>query len=99
MILGAKLVEFASKIKMEDYISGRIFLQYQSSLNAKVSAPAISKTATVKFKSHTTTKTAGLGYNNAEIEVIVAPEGTYILNEGHPEKDKNGKKISDVYVD
>ncbi|KAG2383648.1 hypothetical protein C9374_004319 [Naegleria lovaniensis] len=99
MVLGAKLVEFMNKIKMEDYVSGRIFLQYNSNLTSKASAPLISKTATTKFKPHSTTKTAGLGYNNNEVEVIKAPEGTYILNEGHPEKDKSGTKISDVYID
>lgn len=58
MTLGSKLLEINNKIKMDDYTSGRIFLQYQSNITK---TKVVSKAATTKFKSHSTTKAAGLG--------------------------------------
>ncbi|KAL9651271.1 hypothetical protein ABK040_001224 [Willaertia magna] len=103
IILGSKLCLLHQKISKDDYISGRVFLRYQTNTSTTTSTEKKKSSSTkvdTKFKAHSSAKnTTGLGTNNNANPVIKAPEGYIIINENHPEKDENGNEISDVYID
>ncbi|KAL0479085.1 DNA repair and recombination protein RAD54 [Acrasis kona] len=89
--IGAKEVEFMSKIKEEDYISGKVFLQFQTPVVATKAKPKASKMTATKFKAHDP--------NQVISEVVreetktKAPDGTILLNPGHSDD------LHDVYID